>query len=310
MSAEHVDAEIIETPAPCDTGLLVVTQMKPGLDIEANFEVFEARIAEMIADYEDVTVTRDYVRQAKKDRAWLNNQAKDLDAVRLRVKREYLRPVEVFEARVKRLLGPIKDASAAIDEQVKAFEEQEKAEKLRELADHYEAFAGILVDAVDFGRILDQSWLNKAVHVETAKKAIEEIVDRIAREEATLDELKLSHPAEAKATYFATLDMSAAIARSKALDEQEERARRFEAEKAEILAQREAERAERAAAEETAVEATVTDPAPEISEAVQAVPAAPVARTWQLTITCSQAELAQLIAFANSIGLTGTAKEV
>lgn len=269
---------------------LAITKMQPGLAIEANFAALAAGVQKLIADYQGVQITEAYVPQAKKDRAYLNALQKDIDQVRLRVKREYMAPVVAFEDAVKALTAPIKEASDAIDAQVKAFEERERVEKRAELVRHYTEFAPILAEAVPFERIEDPAWMLKATGITKAFEAIEARVERIAQDDATLDSLNLSHPIEAKAEFFATLDMGRAIARSKALDDQEATARRIEAEKAEFAA-------------------SLPEPAPEPEPAVHAfVPQVleeqPRMRTF--TVTATQPQIDGIVAYLQSVGLTGT----
>lgn len=295
--AQAVEATIIEPEA----SELVFTKVQPGLAIEGNFEAVRAHIERIVADYEGLVVTEDYVAQAKKDRAYLNSLATSLTQRFREVKKTYMAPVDALDRQIKELEGPIKAASLAIDEQVKAFEAREKADKRAKLVEHWNDYAGVLVEAVPFERIERAEWLNRSYAVGKAFGDIESIVERIAREEATLDELNLSHPRDAKSTYMATLDMSAAIARSKELDEQEERTRRFEAEKAEIAAQREADAAK---AQEPEPEA------PDVFEAMGLptvdVPTVPVSRERTFTVTATDAQVDGIIAYLKGAGIQGT----
>lgn len=315
---EAVDAQVVETR-------LVVTGT-PGSAIEANFDAIRARIAGIVELYEGTVVTPAYLTGAKRDRAYLNSLEKEISQRRIEMKRTYMAPVVAFEAKVAELIAPIKDASTAIDAQIKAIEEQERADKRAALSAHWSEYAGVLADAVPFEQVEQQAWLLKSTPLGKAKDEIEARVERIAREDATLSELGLSHQVEAKAAYLATLDMSAAIARSKELDAQEERARRLDAEKAEIAA--------------AATAATIPDvaepPCPCCSEPgtparsniegsewvcdcachpwVETAPpvAAPVAPaeeviTYAFTITCTRSQLDAITAYANSLGLHGNA---
>lgn len=267
-----------------------ITSMQPGTSIEANFEVIEAKIAEIVDMYSGVVVSLDYLPDAKKDRAWLNGLVKSVEQRRIEAKNAYLAPYNAFEAQVKHLLAPVREASANLDRQIKELEEQEKLRKRQLLLEHYEEYAGILADAVPFERIEDPKWLNKTVDLMSAYSAIERIVEKIIDDETTLDSLSLAHPTEAKAEFFATLDLARAIARSKEIDEQIERTRRFDEEKA----------ANRASLEAAPPE-PVPEPLPEPTPALEA-PA-----TWHLEVTCTRAQLDTLIAYLREQGITGRA---
>jgi hypothetical protein len=285
-------AEVVE---PSETGL-VITQMQPGLDIEANFEALQKGIAKLIECYQGAVITREYVPQAKRDRAYLNSLSKSLNQRRLDVKQQYMAPIVAFENRVKVLDAPIKEASEAIDVQIKAFEERERVEKRAEIVKHWQEYAGALADAVGFERIEDPAWLNKSMSLMAVFEAVEKIVERIAADEAALTDLNLSHPIEAKAEYFATLDMSRAIARSKSMDEMEERARKLEAEKAEIAAARE---------EQAPAPAPPAAPAqPPRQETIPAPESAPEIQ-WTFFVCCTRAEIEKIVEYAVTLGVHG-----
>ena len=280
---DATEAVVVES---CDE--LVITSMQPGTDIEANFTALQAHVLGIVEEYKGLVVTPEYVGQAKKDRAYLNGLSKSLNQRRIEVKNRYMAPVVAFEERVKQLDAPIKEASAAIDTQVKAFEEQEKADKRAALVEHYEDYAGILLEAVPFERIEDPAWLNRTVNIEKAKEQIEGIVDRIAKDYTTLEEIGVSHPVEAKSEFFATLDLSSAIARSKQLDAQVEAAKRIEEQRA-------------------AMEAERVKPEPEPDAQPEPEPTTKP-RLWQFSVVCTDRQFECIIAYLKSQGLQGTVK--
>lgn len=297
----HAEAVVVEDDA------LVILHAQPGDDIEANFDQLQEHIAKLTADYEGAIVTPEYLKQAKKDRAYLNNLTKSLNQRRLDVERRYMAPIVAFKEKVNALAAPIKAASDAIDAQIKAIEEKEREDKHAELRKHYEDYAGALVDVVPFERIDDPKWLLKSTNLMAAFKEIETIVERIVTDEQTLTELDLAHPEDAKAEYFETLDLSKAIARSKQIEERNERARQLEEQKQAFARQR--AEAEAAAVEEafTAPAAAAEPPAPaaEASAPAETVPPADVARDRTFTVTCNEAQLERIIAFIQALGLTG-----
>lgn len=284
-AAEQTLAEVVEPSGAS----LVLTQVQPGLDIEGNFAALQMHVEKLVRDYQGVQITEEYVPQAKHDRAYLNGLAKDIDSRRLEVKRQYSAPIVAFEDRIKVIIAPIKEASAAIDAQIKAFEESDRANKRVELVKHWDEYAGVLADAVPFTQIEDPKWSLKSTSLMSAFEAIEALVEKIAADDAALTGLNLSHPNEAKAEYLATLDMSKAIARSKQLDEQEARAAALEAEKQAIAAAREAEKPEPVA--------EVAQPAP--------APAKPATREWTFTCECTREELDGVLDYLKAHGIHG-----
>lgn len=267
-----------------------ITKMQPGTEIEANFPEIAAKIAEITDMYAGAIVSLDWLPQAKKDRAYLNGLVKSVDQRRIEAKKAYMQPYDAFEAQVKTLLAPVRDASANLDVQIKALEEQEKAHKRGLLLDYYEGMAGALLEAVPFERVEDPAWLNKTCHLEDGYKAIDAIIERIFRDDQTLDGLGLSHPREAKAEFFATLDLSAAIAKSNAIDAQEEAARRVEEQKAANLA---------------ALRAPEHEPEPvEPAPPAQAPEPDPPVR-WSIEVTCTREQLNGIMADLQARKLTG-----
>ena len=276
---------------------LVISSEDPGGAIEANFDALKASIERIVKDYTGLVIVESYVPQAKKDRAYLNSLSTSLNQRRKDVKARYMAPVVAFEAKVAELDAPIKAASAAIDEQVKAFEVAEREAKREELVKHYTDYAGVLVDVVPFERIEQPGWLNKTCNLMTAFSDIEERVERIAKDEATLTELDLTHPVDAKTEYFATLDLSRAIARSRDLDAQEARTRALDEQKAAIAAEREAA---------AKVEPEPVEPEPAVIEPV--IVEEP--RTYTFTVKCSPAERDVIASTFKAMGLSGTIREM
>jgi len=297
-----IAAEAVEPQALA----LVITKMQPGVSIEANFEELERGVDARIAIYEGVTVTDEYVPQAKKDRAALNAFIKDIDQVRLHVTREYTAPAVEFGDHVKVLTARIKVVSDAIDVQVKAFETREKVAKRNAVVAHWKDYAGALDEAVSFDTLVwREEWANKSVPITDVFTNVEKVVERIVRELETLEGLGLAHLADARAEYLVTLDMSAAIARSKAVEAQLERERVLEAEKVAAAAYR-AEQAAR-------VESTLTDEVERelksmVDEGIAEIVADTVF-TFTFTVRCTSLQREQIVASIHSLGLTGTVRK-
>ena len=278
---------------------LVIISEKPGGAILANFEALKAHIDGIVADYKDMAVTPSTVKAAKKDRAYLNSLSASLNQKRKDVRARYMEPVVAFEEMVKELDAPIREASDAIDVQVKEFEAAAKVEKRERLKAHYEEFAPALVDAVPFERIEDAKWMLASTDLMRGFEEIEAKVERIAADEATLSDLDLRHPIEAKAEYFATLDMGRAIARSKQLDEQVAAAARLDAQKAEWEAQQAAEKADQSSVDEM----------PDAIKGREAEVKAEAEHDYTIVLTCTRTQLDGVIADMKARGLRGVVRQ-
>ena len=215
----EVDAEVVE-----DRGLTV--SFTPAA-IVANFDALDERVSGMIADYEGASydlTDPDAVRQAKRDRAYLNGIVKEVDERRRAVKREYMRPYEAFEARANAITAKVKAASAGIKVQLDEAEGKRKAGLYDDLRRYYEDLAGLLAPVVPYESIHEERWLNKTFGEAKARDAIDERVSRVARDWDALKEREGSPRYEvAERAFFETLDLGAALSAQREAREADER---------------------------------------------------------------------------------------
>lgn len=216
----EVQAEVIE-----DKGLAV--SFTPAA-IEANFAALDARVEEMIEGYAEARydlTDADSIKQAKRDRAYLNGIAKEIDERRKAVKREYMRPYEEFEAQANAIAAKVKSASANIKEQLDEAEERRKDAAYAILKEYYEDLAGLLVPVVPYERVHEEKWLNKTFGEIKAKRAIDEKVAKVAHDWETLQSQKglLPHYETAERTFFGTLDLGSALTAAREAQAADER---------------------------------------------------------------------------------------
>ena len=223
-----------EKKAPVEDGGLAV-ELVPA-SIEANFDALEARVREMVRGYEGVVYDLDdeeELKGAKRDRTYLNGIAKEIDARRKAVKREYLKPLEAFEARANAVARLAKDASEAIKGQLDAAEEARRKRAYAALEAHYNEVAELLAPVVPYERIHDPKWLNKTFGEMRAKEAIEGRVAKIADDWGALKEMEgMPHYADAERTFFETLDLGAALGAARAAQAADDRIAAMKAEMA------------------------------------------------------------------------------
>lgn len=226
----EVEAEVIE-----DKGLTV--SFTPAA-IDANFDALDARVEELIAGYAEARydlTDSDEIKQAKRDRTYLNGIAKEIDERRKAVKREYMRPLDDFEARANAITAKVKKASANIKEQLDEAEERRKDRAYAILKEYYEDLAGMLAPVVPYERIHDEKWLNKTFGEMKAKDAIDEKVGKVATDWETLQAQRETLPRYevAEREFFATLDLGAALNAAREAQEADERIAGMRAEMAE-----------------------------------------------------------------------------
>lgn len=226
----EVEAEVIE-----DKGLTV--SFTPAA-IDANFGALDARVEELIKGYAEARydlTDSDEIKQAKRDRTYLNGIAKEIDERRKAVKREYMRPLDDFEARANAITAKVKKASANIREQLDEAEERRKDRAYAILKEYYEDLAGMLAPVVPYERIHDEKWLNKTFGEMKAKAAIDEKVGKVATDWETLQAQRETLPRYevAEREFFASLDLGAALNAAREAQEADERIAGMRAEMAE-----------------------------------------------------------------------------
>lgn len=226
----EVEAEVIE-----DKGLTV--SFTPAA-IDANFDALDARVEELIKGYAEARydlTSSDEIKQAKRDRTYLNGIAKEIDERRKAVKREYMRPLDDFEARANAITAKVKKASANIKEQLDEAEERRKDRAYAILKEYYEDLAGMLAPVVPYERIHDEKWLNKTFGEMKAKAAIDEKVAKVATDWETLQAQRETLPRYevAEREFFATLDLGTALNAAREAQEADERIAGMRAEMAE-----------------------------------------------------------------------------
>lgn len=196
--------------------------------IDFNFEELKAQLASSLELYTGLVVTEDGIKSAKEDRAKLNKLREALETKRKEVKKECMAPYTDFEVKVKELVGLIDKPIAAIDGQLKTYEEKRRAYKRAAVLAVYEDTIGELRSLLPFERLWQDAWYNTSVSM---KKIREAIVSAEAKATSDLEvlatvESEFSEPVKLK--YLETLDLNAALAERARLQEQAKRLREFE----------------------------------------------------------------------------------
>ena len=111
--------------------LTITKQVLP--TVEFNKKELMEFANEITARYANLVFTDDDIASAKKTRAELNALAKAVDDKRKTLMTEMSAPLAEFETTMKAIAKQIKDASVAIDAQVKNFEEVEKEKKRKQI---------------------------------------------------------------------------------------------------------------------------------------------------------------------------------
>lgn len=220
----------------------------------ANFDEALAAVKEIVAPYQNLVVTPETVRNAASDRARLRKLREAVDGQRKAVKECYMKPVNEFTTAAKPILDEIDKAVNNIDVQVKAFEEQERKDKMDALRAFFaEKNTGAGADFADFDKIAARhpDWKNKGCTPEKAQSDIIIELSGIDRGIMALRGYPDTYRAMMLEKFAERYDLADAINVFTQIK------RREEQEKA--LAQREAERKAREEAERAAAKDGETD---------------------------------------------------
>lgn len=208
--------------------------------LESNAEAIKALVLAKLDDY----TPENYIgkaAEAKQDRAVLNNAEKALNTKRLELERQYMEPFNRFKATITDTCKAIKQASAGLDEIVKAEETREKEEKFTKIQEYWDKTGFTLFD---ISKIYDPKWTNKTTKLQDVYAEL----DRIQKK--TFDDLKVleNFPAEdvalLKTEYLNTLDITQAMQKAQQLKENRERLAR-EAKEREAIAAKQAQQEQR-----------------------------------------------------------------
>ncbi len=243
MAEETVDAEIangviVAQPTKMEFRLISPTEDGFLRVIKWNKEELEAAVRQKIASYENVVYTEDNMKQAKVDRAELNNLVKAIEERRKKVKKIINEPYDVFEAELKEILSLIQEPVSIIDKQVKAFEEQQKEEKKAKIRAAYDEVIGDLAQVLPFEKVFDNRYLNQTYKLVTAQADIKAKIKKVCTDLETIDGLESKYKLNAKDVYIKTLDLSRALVENKRLSDLEEKLEADQRRKAEEEAER------------------------------------------------------------------------
>lgn len=229
-------------------------------EITINFEEMQAALKEAVAGYKTAVYTDETIQDAKKDRAYLRKQADEIDKKRKAIKKEFMLPYDEFEKKCKQLVALIDEGTQNIDSQVKAYEENLRAEKRELIKEAYlEIVSEDMRDILTLERMYKSSWENQT----TTMKSVKE--DMVEKQSAVFTDLACINnsiapdddKAEALKVYKTTLQL--AVAMSKLQEMSAIRARVIEEERK----KQEAEKIAAVRAEEEAKWTAMNPPVPE-----------------------------------------------
>ena len=260
----------------------------------ANLEALKAELAPKLEYYNNLVVTEDNIKAAKNDKANLNKLRTAIEDQRKAAKKQYLAPYEILEAQCKEVTALIDAPIAAIDKQLKVFEEIEKNDKFTSLSAAFTEFNA--PDWIDINDVLNPKWENKTQKLDALKAEMKANYDKILSDYAQLEKLyeNFPHLIAILNRYKTEKDFSQTMVYAKKLEFDYNREQEL---KAKLL-----EAAQEAAAEESG------DVAPEPEQTVAPVDPehAPKVITGRFEVSGTKEQIQALAAFMKSNGIKFT----
>lgn len=260
-------------------------------ELAFNYDELKAYLATELEQYRTMVVTEEAMTEAKESRAKLNKLAKHLDDYRLGVKKLLMAQYEEdFAPKMNELKGMAVEASACIDEQIKAFEERDKKQKIEALHAQYEDLADAeLTLYCPWEYIYNPKWENKTYKADDAISEIKMAFETTKRAIKTIREMGGNDAAYLLNFYKETHDLASCMQKMNDLKTTREReAQRQQEEAAQIPQTAETSKKQSEDAPNNIPE-SVTEPLP--------------IRTVDFRVWANDAQLASLAVFMRGNGI-------
>lgn len=177
-----------------------------------NFEELKAELTARLDYYNSLVVTEDTIKEGKAERAKLSKLREAVEAKRKEVKRDYMAPYTDFESKVKELVAIIDAPIAAIDGQLKAFDDLRREEKRAEIQKTYAALVPAEMQTIlPLERIFDPKWLNATVKTKAVEAELAAMVQQTEDDLQVLDMVEPEFAAAVRARYMETLSIGTAL---------------------------------------------------------------------------------------------------
>ena len=207
--------------------------------ITFNYDDLKRELLAKAEAYETVVYTEDQIKAAKADRANLNRLKKALNDERIKRERDYMQPFNTFKAQVNEIIGIIDKPCAAIDRQIKGFEDRQKEEKLNVIKEYFAAaclFGNPASDIIAFDKIFNPRWLNASVPLKSINDEIDGRLEQIAIDLEVVRNLPV-YAFVAEQTYLLTLDLGKAVSEAHSRQEMDKKREAYEAERKKAISE-------------------------------------------------------------------------
>lgn len=228
--------------------LQIVVNQQQGT-ITTNFNEVKEALTEQMEVYKELEVTEDNKPERKKDIATLRKMIKAVSDKRIGVKKECLKPYEIFEKQATELVAIINAPINTLDSQVKEFEEKQRLQKVEDINNAYGDLVGDMAEYLPLTQIYNSKWENISFAIKAVREEIEEAVSSTEMAVNTIKGMSSEAVPKALEQYKKDLSLANAIAYIN----------RYEQQRAEILAKEEQKRKEEEERKRRAEEARIRE---------------------------------------------------
>ena len=187
-------------------------------ELSADFDQMRERLdafMEPYRDMDDAALEGMSRKELSDQRAAINKLIKSVEDGRKAVKAEYDKPLKAFEAEVKALLEPAREAADQLKAHIDRKDEIKRKGYRDALESYYAEVAGILAEHLSFDEIFDPEWVKSEAKY---KAAFDQICEKCRRLKNDWDALRkmdgnLFDAAEVERDLFRTFDLGGAIER-------------------------------------------------------------------------------------------------
>lgn len=185
-------------------------KQNPGV-IELNFDEIEKALDEKLAEYKGAVFTEESKTYARKEVASLRKFKEKFETVRKNVKREWMKPYDDFEKRMKQLTAKIDEPINLINSQVEAFERKRKEERRSRIREIYQELIGDMEAYCELGRIYDLKWENATTTEKTIRESISSSVESARMAVNTISGMQSEAVEKALDIFRESMDMAKAV---------------------------------------------------------------------------------------------------
>lgn len=193
--------------------LQIIVNQQQGT-ITTNFDEVKEALIEQMEIYKELEVTEDNKAERKKDIATLRKMIKAVNSKRIEVKKECLKPYEIFEKQASELVDIINQPIGILDSQVKEFEDKQRLQKIADINKYFDETITSypeLTDEIGLITIYDSRWENATASMKSVKEDIKTKLDKIQADITLIKSMPSDKTEEALRLYWGDLDVTKAI---------------------------------------------------------------------------------------------------